>query len=68
MNIQKSILAVEKSMREILCYSLISKFKYIFIELFFIGCKKKKKNHVFLNKKRYTKGYTPIYYSAYKFG
>jgi hypothetical protein len=53
MNIRKSTLVVEKSTREILCYSLISKFKHIFIELFFIGCKKKlkKKNHAFLNKK-----------------
>jgi hypothetical protein len=42
-------------MCEILCYSLISKFKHIFIELFFIGRKKIKifflKNHTFLNKK-----------------
>ena len=52
MNIRKNTLVVEKSMREILYYSLISKFKHIFIELFFIGCKKiKKKNHAFLNKK-----------------
>ena len=50
MNIQKRTLVVEKSTHEILC--LISKFKHIFIELFFIGCKKiKKKNHAFLNKK-----------------
>jgi hypothetical protein len=39
-------------MSKILCYSLISKFKHIFIEFFVIGCKKKKKkNHAFLNKK-----------------
>jgi hypothetical protein len=50
MNIQKCTLVVEKSTREILYYSLISNFKHIFIELFFIGCKKKK-NHAFLNKK-----------------
>jgi hypothetical protein len=47
MNIRKSILVVEKSMPEILCYSLISKFKHISIELFFIGCKKKKKSRPF---------------------
>jgi hypothetical protein len=41
MNIQKSTLVVEKNTREILCYSLILKFKHISIELFFIGCKKK---------------------------
>ena len=51
MNIWKSTLIVEKSMRMILCYYLISKFKRISIELFFIGCKKKKKkNHTLLNK------------------
>ena len=43
MNILKNILVVEKSMREILYDSLISKFKHIFIELFFINCKKKNK-------------------------
>ena len=52
MNIWKSTFVVEKSTCEILYYSLISKFKQIFIELFFIGCKisffKKTK---FLNKK-----------------
>jgi hypothetical protein len=46
-------LVVEKSMPEILCYSLISKFKHISIELFFIGCKKK--NHALLNKKNILK-------------
>ena len=49
MNIQKSTLVVEKSTCEILYYSLISKFKHIFIDLFIIGCKKN--NHAFLNKK-----------------
>ena len=49
MNIRKSILVVKKSTRKILYYSLISKFKHISIELFFIGCKKK--NHASLNKK-----------------
>ena len=49
MNIWKSTLVVEKSTCEILCYSLISKFKHISIELFFIGCKKK--YHYLLNKK-----------------
>ena len=49
MNIQKSTLVVEKRTCEIICYSLISKFKHIAIELFFIGCKKK--YHVILNKK-----------------
>jgi hypothetical protein len=46
MNIQKITLVVEKSTREIFCYSLISKFKHIFIELFIIGCKREeeKKN------------------------
>jgi hypothetical protein len=43
MNIRKSTLVVEKSTCEILCYSLTSKFKHIFIKFFFIGCKKKKK-------------------------
>ena len=45
MNIQKNTLVVKKSTREILCYSLISKFKHIFIELFIIGCEKK--NQIF---------------------
>ena len=49
MNIRKSTLVVEKRTHEILCYSLISKFKHISIELFFICCNKK--NHTFLNKK-----------------
>jgi hypothetical protein len=49
MNIRKSILVVEKSTREILCYSLIPKFKHISIKLFFICYNKK--NHAFLNKK-----------------
>ena len=39
MYIRKNTLVVEKSTREILCYSLISKFKHISIEFFFIGCK-----------------------------
>jgi hypothetical protein len=39
MNIRKSILDIENSTREILYFSLISKFKHIFIELFFISCK-----------------------------
>ena len=51
MNIRKITLVVEKSTREILCYNLISKFKHIFIELFIIGCEKKKKKNAFLNKK-----------------
>ena len=53
MNIRKITLVVE-STRKIFCYSLISKFKHIFIELFTIGYKnkkKKKKNQAFLNKK-----------------
>jgi hypothetical protein len=50
MNTRKSTLVVEKSTHKILCYNLISKFKHISIELFFIGCKKKK-NHTILNKK-----------------
>ena len=45
MNIQKSTLVVEKITCKILCYSLISKFKHIFIELFFIGCKNKNKKN-----------------------
>ena len=49
MNIRKITFVVEKSACKIFCYSLISKFKHIFIELFTIGCKKK--NHAFLNKK-----------------
>ena len=49
MNVRKSTLVVKKNTREILCYNLISKFKHIFIELFFIGCKKKK--NTFSNKK-----------------
>jgi hypothetical protein len=43
MNIRKNTLIVEKNTREILYYSLISNFKYIFIELFIIGCKNKNK-------------------------
>jgi hypothetical protein len=50
MNTRKSTLVVEKSTRKILCYNLISKFKHISIELFFIGCKKKK-YYTILNKK-----------------
>ena len=49
MIIRKGTLVVKKRTREILCYSLISKFKHISIELFFIGCKKK--YHAILNKK-----------------
>jgi hypothetical protein len=45
MNIQKSTLVVEKSTREILCNSLIAKFKHISIELFFICCNKKNITH-----------------------
>jgi hypothetical protein len=41
MNIRKNTLVVKKSTCEILCYNLISKFKHISIELYFIRCNKK---------------------------
>ena len=40
----KKYFSCKKNTRKILCYSLTSKFKHIFIEYFSIGCKKKKKN------------------------
>jgi hypothetical protein len=46
MNIRKSTLVVEKSIHETLGYSLISKFKHISIEFFFISCNKKI-SHIF---------------------
>jgi hypothetical protein len=70
MNIRKRTLVVEKSTREILCNSLISKFKHISIKLFFICCnrkkERKKKSRIF-KQKRHIKGYTLIYYLIHKF-